>query len=64
MNVFVAGATGVVGRQLVPQLVERGHAVVGMTATPPKAEALRGWGAAPVVADALDPTRCAAASPP
>jgi 2-alkyl-3-oxoalkanoate reductase len=54
----------VVGRQLVPQLVERGHAVVGMTATPPKAEALRGWGAAPVVADALDPTRCAAASPP
>ena len=31
MKVFVAGATGVLGRVLVPQLVARGHEVVGMT---------------------------------
>jgi nucleoside-diphosphate-sugar epimerase len=31
MKVFVAGATGVLGRALVPQLVARGHEVVGMT---------------------------------
>ena len=31
MKVFVAGATGVLGRELVPQLVARGHEVVGMT---------------------------------
>ena len=55
MKVFVAGATGVVGRQLVPQLVERGHEVVGMTSRPEKSELLRGLGATPVVADALDP---------
>ena len=54
MRVFVAGATGVVGRRLLPQLVKRGHEVVGMTTSPEKAEALRGLGATPVVADALD----------
>jgi nucleoside-diphosphate-sugar epimerase len=55
MRVFVAGATGVVGRQLVPQLVASGHEVVGMTTRPEKSEMLRGWGAIPVVGDALDP---------
>jgi nucleoside-diphosphate-sugar epimerase len=55
MKVFVAGATGALGRQLVPQLVARGHEVVGMTRTPSKQDGLRALGARPVVADALDP---------
>jgi nucleoside-diphosphate-sugar epimerase len=55
MRVFVAGATGVVGRQLVPQLVAGGHQVAGMTSRPEKSELLRGLGTIPVVADALDP---------
>jgi nucleoside-diphosphate-sugar epimerase len=55
MRVFVAGATGALGRQLVPELVAGGHEVVGMTRTAAKQEALRAMGARPVVADALDP---------
>jgi 2-alkyl-3-oxoalkanoate reductase len=55
MKVFVAGATGVLGRELVPQLVGRGHEVVGMTRTASKQDGLRALGARPVVADALDP---------
>lgn len=55
MKVFVAGATGALGRQLVPQLVARGHEVVGMTRTASKQDELRALGARPVVADALDP---------
>lgn len=54
MKVFVAGATGVIGRALVPQLVARGHEVVGMTRSASKRELVRGLGARPVVADALD----------
>jgi nucleoside-diphosphate-sugar epimerase len=55
MKVFVAGATGVLGRVLVPQLVAGGHEVVGLTRTPSKQDLLRGLGARPAVADALDP---------
>jgi nucleoside-diphosphate-sugar epimerase len=55
MKVFVAGATGVLGRELVPQLVARGHEVVGMTRSASKRDLLRSLGARPVVADALDP---------
>jgi nucleoside-diphosphate-sugar epimerase len=54
MNVFVAGATGALGRRLVPLLVAGGHRVVAMTRSPAKAEGLRAAGAEPVVADALD----------
>ena len=54
MRVFVAGATGVVGRQLVPQLVHSGHEVIGMTSKPEKSELVAELGATPVVADALD----------
>jgi 2-alkyl-3-oxoalkanoate reductase len=61
MKVFVAGATGVLGRQLVPQLVARGHEVVGMTRTATKQDLLRSLGARPVVADALDPDAVAQA---
>jgi 2-alkyl-3-oxoalkanoate reductase len=54
MKVFVAGATGALGRQLVPQLVARGHEVVGMTRHDSKQDLVRSLGARPVVADALD----------
>src|SRR3954468_5788196 len=54
MKVFVAGATGVLGRALVPQLVARGHEVVGMTRSASKRGLVRSLGARPVVADALD----------
>jgi nucleoside-diphosphate-sugar epimerase len=54
MKVFVAGATGALGQRLVPQLVARGHEVIGMTQTPAKQDLLRVLGARPVVADALD----------
>jgi len=55
MRVFVAGATGVLGRALVPLLVAQGHEVVGMTRSASKQELVRSLGARPVVADALDP---------
>src|SRR5215207_4738103 len=55
MKVFVAGASGALGAQLVPQLVAAGHQVVGMTRTASKQDGLRALGAQSVVADALDP---------
>jgi nucleoside-diphosphate-sugar epimerase len=61
MKVFVAGATGAIGKQLVPMLVEGGHEVTGMTRTVAKEEAIRAMGAEPAVADALDPEAVAQA---
>ena len=61
MKVFVAGATGALGRALVPQLVARGHEVVGMTRSASKQDLVRSLGARPVVADALDPDAVAQA---
>jgi nucleoside-diphosphate-sugar epimerase len=61
VKVFVAGATGALGRQLVPQLVARGHEVVGMTRSASKQDLVRSLGARPVVADALDPDAVARA---
>lgn len=55
MKVLVAGATGVLGRQLVPRLLADGHDVVGMTRSRLKLASLRAAGATAVVADALDP---------
>jgi nucleoside-diphosphate-sugar epimerase len=54
MKIFVAGATGVLGRLVVPQLVAGGHEVVGMTRSASKQDLIRSLGARPVVADALD----------
>src|SRR5581483_12302548 len=53
MRVFVAGATGAIGRQLVPMLVADGHEVVAMARSAAKIDAIRGMGAEAVVADAL-----------
>lgn len=61
MRVFVAGATGAIGKQLVPRLVERGHEVHGMTRSASKEAMLRELGAVPVIADALDPDQVAEA---
>ncbi len=61
MKVFVAGATGVLGRTLVPRLVARGHEVFGMTRSASKQDLVRSLGARPVVADALDPDAVAQA---
>ena len=61
MRVFVAGATGAIGKQLVPRLVAAGHDVHGMTRSESKQTMLRELGAVPVVADALDPDQVAEA---
>src|SRR5947209_4135387 len=61
MKVFVAGATGAIGTQLVPRLVAAGNEVVGMTRSETKCSALRKLGAMPVLADALDPDQVAQA---
>jgi nucleoside-diphosphate-sugar epimerase len=61
MKVFLAGATGALGSKLVPQLVARGHEVVGMTRSASKQDLVRSLGARPVVADALDPDAVAQA---
>jgi nucleoside-diphosphate-sugar epimerase len=61
MKVFVAGAAGAIGRQLVPQLVARGHEVLGTTRSEGKLGLLEEWGALPVLVDALDPELVAAA---
>jgi nucleoside-diphosphate-sugar epimerase len=54
MRVFVAGATGALGRHLVPGLVAAGHEVTATTRTPGKVARLRAAGAEPVVVDGLD----------
>ena len=54
MRVFVAGASGAIGTRLVPQLVDRGHEVIGTSRAAEKAEHIRALGAEPVALDLLD----------
>jgi nucleoside-diphosphate-sugar epimerase len=54
MNIFVAGATGVIGRRLVPLLRDAGHAVTGTTRSPERAAALEALGARAAVVDVYD----------
>src|SRR5262245_14213196 len=54
MRVFLAGATGVIGRRLVPLLIADGHEVTGTTRSPERAKALRRTGAKPAIVDVLD----------
>lgn len=56
MRVLVAGATGAIGRQLVPQLIAAGHQVSATTRSPDKIDSLRAAGADPYVLDGLDGT--------
>jgi nucleoside-diphosphate-sugar epimerase len=59
MKVLLAGATGALGKQLVPRLVAEGHEVVGTTRTESKLALLEELGASGVVADLLDPDQVA-----
>ncbi|HSK51292.1 MAG TPA: NAD(P)-dependent oxidoreductase [Clostridia bacterium] len=61
MRILVAGATGALGRQLVPRLVAAGHEVAGTTRTPAKADELRRMAATPFALDALDAEQVASA---
>ena len=54
MKIFLAGATGAIGRRLVPMLKAEGHHVTGLTRSGERARALETRGVEPVVADALD----------
>lgn len=54
MRVFLAGATGVIGRPLIPQLLEAGHEVTALARTPEKAKALEALGVETAIADAFD----------
>jgi len=54
MRIFLAGATGALGKRLTPLLVSAGHQVTGMTHSAANVDLLTSMGAEPVVADALD----------
>jgi 2-alkyl-3-oxoalkanoate reductase len=54
MRVFVAGATGAIGTRLVPQLIGRGHEVIGTFKSPQKEARLRAAGAEAIALDLLD----------
>ncbi|HEX6967880.1 MAG TPA: NAD(P)-dependent oxidoreductase [Micromonosporaceae bacterium] len=56
MRVLVAGATGVIGRQLIPLLTSSGHEVIGLARSRARADVVEQTGAKLVVADALDRT--------
>jgi nucleoside-diphosphate-sugar epimerase len=55
VRVFVAGASGVIGRRLVPKLVAAGHEVTGTTSRPDGGDSIRAAGAEVAVCDCLDP---------
>ena len=54
MRVFVVGASGAIGTRLVPQLIDRGHEVIGTSRSPAMAERVRELGAEPVALELLD----------
>lgn len=54
MRVFIAGASGVVGRHLIPLLVDAGHHVTATTRSAPKLEGLRAMGTEPILVDAFE----------
>ncbi len=53
-KIFLAGATGAIGKRLVPQLLDAGHEVFGTTRSEKKAVELRNAGVAPIVVDVFD----------
>jgi nucleoside-diphosphate-sugar epimerase len=61
MKIFLAGATGAIGRRLVPLLLNAGHSVIGTTRSTTKADGLRAAGVEPVVVDVFDALALSAA---
>ncbi|MCR6483695.1 NAD(P)-dependent oxidoreductase [Amycolatopsis sp. OK19-0408] len=61
MRVFVAGASGAIGRRLVPALVGQGHEVAGLTRNPASAATISALGATAVLGDVYDAAGLAAA---
>lgn len=57
MNIFVAGGSGAIGRQLIPMLVHDGHDVTAMTRTAGGAARIEAMGARPVIGDVFDAAR-------
>jgi nucleoside-diphosphate-sugar epimerase len=53
-RVFLAGASGVIGRRLIPRLIEAGYVVGGMTRSADKTELLSRLGAEPILCDVFD----------
>src|SRR5262245_65081370 len=54
MKIFVAGGTGAIGRPLIAELLAKGHAVVALTRSPAKAQALAEQGIEPAISDVFD----------
>ena len=54
MKIFVAGGTGTIGRPLIAKLLAKGHALVALTRSPEKAQALVQQGVEPAIADVFD----------
>ncbi|MFI6831673.1 NAD-dependent epimerase/dehydratase family protein [Kribbella sp. NPDC050241] len=54
MRIFLAGASGVIGRALIPRLVADGHVVGGMTRSVAKTELVKGLGAESILCDVFD----------
>jgi nucleoside-diphosphate-sugar epimerase len=54
MRVFVAGASGAIGSRLVPQLIDRGHEVIGTSRSPENVERMASLGAEPIALDLLN----------
>jgi nucleoside-diphosphate-sugar epimerase len=54
MRIFLAGASGVLGQRLIPQLIDAGHTVAGMTRSAGKTELLAQLGAQPMLCDVFD----------
>jgi nucleoside-diphosphate-sugar epimerase len=61
VRIFLAGASGVIGRRLVPLLVDAGHEVAGMTRSAANVDLLVELGAMPVVCDVFDLERLTSA---
>ena len=57
MKIFVAGGTGAIGRPLIAKLLAKGHALVALTRSPEKAQALAQQEIEPAIADVLIPMR-------
>lgn len=61
MKIFIAGATGVLGRRVVPSLADAGHDVVALARSDAKAEGLRAQGASTLAVDLFDAAAVASA---